>query len=164
MAQFVYAIRPADYWPPLVKIGKAHDVKSRLGTLNTGSPIELVIECYYEVPDAGRAERYMHLRLHDRRVRGEWFKIPRTEYQAMLHATFVDMKAAISDGTLDAKARRLGELLIRHRLASVPPIDPRRISEQCDKLFRALTPPTATDSRKYHRAYRELQRQHEAIR
>lgn len=67
----VYFVQPAA--GGLVKIGVAADVKSRLATLQTGSPVPLRVLAV--LPGGGQAaeaelhERFAHLRSH-----GEWFE------------------------------------------------------------------------------------------
>src|SRR5262249_46947755 len=56
-----------------IKIGVADDAVARLRSLQGGNPRELLLLAY--VPDAPDGlERELHLRLIDRRMRGEWFE------------------------------------------------------------------------------------------
>lgn len=54
-----------------VKIGRARNVDDRLRTLQTGSPIELVLECAL----VGDHEDELHRFFYETRVRGEWFTL-----------------------------------------------------------------------------------------
>jgi len=59
----------------LTKIGIAKDIKSRMDTLNTASPIELTLLFYFEPQNAKRFEQALHNRFAHKRVRGEWFAL-----------------------------------------------------------------------------------------
>lgn len=59
------------------KIGVASDIKSRLNTLQVGSPVELILkDCMYfsSIDEAYHMERDCHFSLRNYNVRGEWFE------------------------------------------------------------------------------------------
>ena len=68
----VYFIRSEN---GLVKIGIASDVYSRLGNLNTASPIELELLFWIQCDNARRTEVSLHNIFESKRVKGEWFKL-----------------------------------------------------------------------------------------
>lgn len=69
---YVYFIHSAN---GLTKIGVASDVKKRLHTLNTASPVELELLFYFEPKDAKRTETYLHKVFAHKRIKGEWFNL-----------------------------------------------------------------------------------------
>ena len=74
MQRYVYVIACAGYH----KVGVATNPIGRMGTMQTGNPIELRIVRAYEVPaeSAHYAESWAHFFLQDYSVRGEWFNAP----------------------------------------------------------------------------------------
>lgn len=58
---------------PLVKIGKADDVKRRIGSLQTSCPFKL--ELIHECEGDYESEQELHKHLRPARVRGEWFNM-----------------------------------------------------------------------------------------
>lgn len=78
-ATWIYIIGMDQPTPP-VKIGIAQNVKARLGTLQTGSPVPLKVHHSCEVGTrARRLEGILHRRFYDRCVSGEWFNITPAE-------------------------------------------------------------------------------------
>lgn len=73
--EFVYFIRCGDHGP--VKIGKATDLRMRLGTLQVGNPHQLNFVLAIEIEpgesNAQDLETMLHRRLRSFRIRGEWF-------------------------------------------------------------------------------------------
>lgn len=68
----IYAMRT-----DVVKVGCTNAPKTRLATLQTGCPLELVMGYAYmfgTADEAKRAERLVHDECHFARVRGEWFR------------------------------------------------------------------------------------------
>lgn len=59
----------------LVKIGCADNAVRRLGTLQVGSPTELVLRGVFHTDDAPQFEADLHARFAHLRVRGEWFRL-----------------------------------------------------------------------------------------
>jgi hypothetical protein len=68
---YVYLIRNGESF--LFKVGIAQDVESRLAQLQTGNPVELVVESSYEFPNAEIIEKVLHQKWSSVRTRGEWF-------------------------------------------------------------------------------------------
>ena len=66
----IYAIRAGDCGP--VKFGVARDPRSRLSTLQTGSPVELKLLASAPVHESN--EKLIHRYLRGQRERGEWFR------------------------------------------------------------------------------------------
>lgn len=72
---YLVGIEDEDYVFPFTKIGVAQDMKSRLGSLNTGTPFNCFAHREYffqHRADALRAEKAALGLLSDRRVKGEW--------------------------------------------------------------------------------------------
>ena len=61
----------------LIKIGATTNVGRRLRALQVGSPFTVTLERMWDVPEdrVFRIEAWVHRRLSEHRVRGEWFKI-----------------------------------------------------------------------------------------
>ena len=57
------------------KIGKAADVNSRLQSLATGSPFELVVILSYRVTNALEEEARLHAQFSAKKIRNEWFML-----------------------------------------------------------------------------------------
>jgi len=76
LAQHVYVIGTTE--AKTVKIGIAEDVTQRLGCLQTGSPVDLVIlaKSRRRFDNAREIEKLWHDRLSKYRVRREWFELP----------------------------------------------------------------------------------------
>lgn len=85
-------------WEGWVKFGFSGNLKGRLSTYNTGSPHErwnYRIESYFPAtkahPDAYSIEQMIHADLEKFRSQGqrsEWYEMPITEAQAILHTYF----------------------------------------------------------------------------
>lgn len=72
---YVYAIKNSA-WPDFVKIGRAVDVKKRLGTYNTGDPFRsYYILDYVWVKDRYAAESWMRKVLRPDHWAGEWYQM-----------------------------------------------------------------------------------------
>lgn len=63
----------------LFKIGMAGNVKQRIDALRTASPYLLSLACAFFVPNMRFAERALHDRYADKRIRGEWFRLSRED-------------------------------------------------------------------------------------
>lgn len=75
--QYVYAIRYGN--SRLFKIGISKTPKSRLSSLQTGTPEPLAIAAQKRHEFAGYLERALHETFKDWSVRGEWFEAPSDE-------------------------------------------------------------------------------------
>jgi len=80
---FIYVIGPAE-GPQ--KIGLSGDVEKRLQTLQTGSPVTLIIHHTEEVnPKKVRLlEKKIHNELNHKRVKGEWFDLSPEDAKAFV--------------------------------------------------------------------------------
>jgi len=58
-------------WDHPVKIGKANNVKKRIGQLQVGNPCELKI--LFTLSGSGAIEKQFHNSLKEHNIRGEWF-------------------------------------------------------------------------------------------
>ncbi len=67
---FVYVIRCEQF----VKIGKTTRKESRLATMQTANPFELVTIAIIDADDGDELERDLHKRFARYRHRGEWFR------------------------------------------------------------------------------------------
>ncbi|WP_087866098.1 GIY-YIG nuclease family protein [Comamonas thiooxydans] len=88
----VYFIRHGNTGP--IKIGRASEVKRRIGQLQTGNPTTLQLLGWL-VPSCDDAmERQLHLLYAEYRVRGEWFEIDQNHVLSQLqkHNGFVPKK------------------------------------------------------------------------
>ena len=84
LARFIYVIGPQQ---GLQKVGLATDPQSRLATLQTASPFDLVMHGAVAVPfrEAHSVERRAHRLLARFRVRNEWFETTPAEAVAAIH-------------------------------------------------------------------------------
>lgn len=69
---FIYVIGPKE-GPQ--KIGLSGDVEKRLSTLQTGSPVDLMIHHKepVETKQVRKLEKKIHRELNHKRIKGEWF-------------------------------------------------------------------------------------------
>lgn len=76
-AGWIYFFTDIGQVAPVVKIGRAKNLKSRLAAHRTAAPFGLITFCAFRVRDAVEAEHYLHTRYAHVRVRnnGEWFYI-----------------------------------------------------------------------------------------
>lgn len=56
-----------------IKIGRTTDLKNRLTQLQTGSPIDLILEYHVLSEDVVSTENKFHEKFNEHRKRGEWF-------------------------------------------------------------------------------------------
>jgi DNA-binding transcriptional regulator YdaS (Cro superfamily) len=56
-----------------IKIGIARNLNSRLSSMQSGNPKELVLKAFFETGLAKKAEKKAHAKLSKYRVTGEWF-------------------------------------------------------------------------------------------
>jgi hypothetical protein len=77
---YVYVIRSGD----CRKIGYTLDLKSRIAQLQTGSPVELVLEQRFVIDRrfATFAEFLFHAHLKQHQAHGEWFRVGLPEIEA----------------------------------------------------------------------------------
>ena len=57
----------------LYKIGRSVDPEERLKSVQTMSPVGVVLECVKPTDDMGVLEALLHNRFHGKRKHGEWF-------------------------------------------------------------------------------------------
>ena len=88
----------------LVKIGRTNSLRSRLTTLQMGSPSRLRLIDYIIYNDHLSAEKEWHRRLARYRVRGEWFRIPPEELSNAIEAERQRIIAELSDRISDLQA------------------------------------------------------------
>jgi hypothetical protein len=63
----------------LIKIGKTWNLKKRMCSLNSASPIELKLIGYCETKYPDNLEQYLHKLFEDYRIRGEWFNLTKED-------------------------------------------------------------------------------------
>lgn len=82
---FLYVIGQATILVPAppFKIGVSTDIRDRLATLQTGSPVRLQVFHRRLVPADGRSafdrEKNLHWHFRAHQVHGEWFRVPLDE-------------------------------------------------------------------------------------
>lgn len=91
-----------------VKIGIANGPDGRLCTLQTGSPYELVLLGMADWPDS--MERYLHGKLGEHHVRGEWFRMTPPVLAVIEHIKSGHLDTAIGRGAVQ-KQHRLSRVL-----------------------------------------------------
>ena len=93
LARFIYVIGPQQ---GLQKVGLATDPQSRLTTLQTASPFDLVMHAAVAVPfrEAHSVERRAHQLLARSRVRNEWFETSPAEAMAAIHSASAPFKGS----------------------------------------------------------------------
>jgi hypothetical protein len=80
-AGYIYAIEANS---GQVKIGMAADPKQRRDGLQTGSPVELTLLVASPAEDPETAEKELHKRYSDERMRGEWFRLKREDIRELV--------------------------------------------------------------------------------
>lgn len=106
---FVYLISDGEFR----KIGKATNVKSRLGSLQTGNPrllkVERLITCRSS-SEAHLVESFLHGECWRNRVRGEWFKIALDHFDGIARAV-LSAKFEVQEWVIlaDKKDRNWGD-------------------------------------------------------
>lgn len=73
--RYIYAFTDYGQLIPVVKIGRASDVRARLAAHRTAAPFGMLVFMVCKVNDSHEAERYLHNRYAVWRLRrsGEWF-------------------------------------------------------------------------------------------
>lgn len=72
-SKYIYVLECMGFY----KIGYAYDVKSRINSMQAGSPFILNHIFSEKVWNPRDAESRLHKILSDYKVRGEWFKLPK---------------------------------------------------------------------------------------
>ena len=67
-----------------VKIGTSSNVNRRLNTLQTSSPLKLVLLDSIKLKNANEVETQLHYDLREKRLIGEWFDISEKEVQQII--------------------------------------------------------------------------------
>lgn len=78
----VYFIRQGNSGP--IKIGRASEVKRRIGQLQTGNPTTLQLLGWLVASNDDAMEKQLHAHYSEYRVRGEWFDIDQDHVLAQL--------------------------------------------------------------------------------
>ena len=66
----LYVLRCGDK----LKIGITNDIESRLSSLQTGNPEQIVLEYIEERLNPRKAEKWLHTQFAYCRIKGEWFQ------------------------------------------------------------------------------------------
>lgn len=84
----VYLLKCQD----LYKIGRAEDLRSRVGTLQTGCPYQISIEMFIpcSTQDAPAIERELHKTYTNQKHRGEWYRLSRSDVMKLKEAELND--------------------------------------------------------------------------
>ena len=83
MAKFVYLVHAKD--TEFYKVGISRKPKGRLAGLQTGCPIHLSLILQVKVKHAEAWEEYIHGRLGECKVRGEWFRLDQERLERVKH-------------------------------------------------------------------------------
>lgn len=91
LIRFIYVIGP---WQGLQKVGLTTDPQSRLATLQTASPFDILMHASVAVPfrEAHAFERRAHQILARTRVRNEWFETTPADAVAAVHSAAAPFK------------------------------------------------------------------------
>jgi len=65
------------------KIGRSHDIPSRLKAFSTQPPFEYDLIHAFEADNASDAEKRLHNRYQDRHIKGEWFRLSNDDVAAI---------------------------------------------------------------------------------
>ena len=85
---FVYVLEMAEH-PGLFKVGMAKSVSERLKAHQCSNPFELRVVCAYFTANMRVEEREIHRRFSDRRVRGEWYRLQRSDVLAIASRAYL---------------------------------------------------------------------------
>lgn len=125
----VYVIGPAD---GAVKVGLAKDVRSRVATLQTGHPHQLLIHHQIECAEASRIEGFAHRMLRHCRLNGEWFSC---SVAVARHAVEYGIERALRGHPLDIRCFRFKRPRPRKHQFTVIRKDPyNRFMSDCPLL------------------------------
>lgn len=80
MASGVYLV--GNFQHRCFKVGKTKNLKRRLKAMETDFPFEIRTFHFWETPWNSALERYLHIYLSDKRIRGEWFKLTAMDIDA----------------------------------------------------------------------------------
>lgn len=75
---YIIAHRLDDGWAPPCKIGISASWPNRLSSLQSGNPKPIGLYAYFDIGDrscALQTEKFLHSRLADKRLTGEWFQV-----------------------------------------------------------------------------------------
>lgn len=76
---YVYVVQCGFHY----KIGYARNVKRRIASMRTASPLPLVLVTSFPSDDAPALEAKLHRRFKRKRVRGEWFKLDKSDLRKL---------------------------------------------------------------------------------
>lgn len=70
------------------KIGVTGDIQARIKTIQTTSPGELQLICYFETDDAYELEKELHQKFEKKRIQGEWFELTTEDLNYLTGGTY----------------------------------------------------------------------------
>ena len=86
----VYFIQQEERGQWLMKIGRATDIRRRLGQLQTGNPKQLALVGWLEAADDARTEKVLHRKYAGANVGGEWFALQPADILSDLQAAGIE--------------------------------------------------------------------------
>jgi len=102
-SRVLYLIRDVHFGR--TKIGIAANLNSRLGILQTGSPIELYVYAYFDVQKAYTHEAHLHERYSHKRLHGEWFDLSDHDLQTI--CDYLGGYTLVKEGAKDLQQAKL---------------------------------------------------------
>jgi hypothetical protein len=87
------------------KIGIASDLEHRFSSLQTGSPIELYVYAYFEIPKAKTHENHLHQRYSHKHLHGEWFNLSEQDLQTI--CDYLGGYVVVEEGIKELKQAKL---------------------------------------------------------
>jgi hypothetical protein len=88
---YIYIIRVSG--STYYKIGRTKKYRSRFDELQTSTPYTLETIAVFEVADAFKVEAYLHHKLANYKVRGEWFDFTNEQVEKLLSS--IEQKGSI---------------------------------------------------------------------
>lgn len=101
----VYFINQEERGQWLMKIGRATDIRRRLGQLQTGNPKQLALVGWIESMDDARTEKALHRKYTGANVGGEWFALQPADILSDLQAAGIEGFVAKNADALEITGR-----------------------------------------------------------
>ena len=86
---FVYVIYIDTGLERIYKVGLAKHFSSRFSQHQCSSPFDIFVSIVYFVENMRLEEKILHSMFHDKRVRGEWFKLSKEDLESIARRSYI---------------------------------------------------------------------------